>query len=369
MPIIPVAKPEIGEEEILNVNNAMNSGWISSKGPFIHEFENKFSNYCEVKFGVSNSNGTASLHLALRAIGIEPGDEVIVPNLTFIAVPNAVRYCGATPVFVDSTLDYWNIDPQKIEEKISNKTKALVIVHSYGYPCDMKPIMEIAERHNLFLIEDGAEAHGAKYNGKKIGSFGDISCFSFYGNKIITTGEGGMCLTNNEELYDKMLILRDHGMNKKIKYWHDVIGYNYRMTNIQAAIGVAQLSKIDRFIEIRRQQAELYLKLFRENEENKLVRFQNKEKWATPVNWIFSLIINTARVGVDRDKIIDILYENNIESRPLFYPLSHLPPFKTKESFPISEHLSAGGISLPSGVNLKPKDIENIVQTLNQMVK
>lgn len=369
MSIIHVAEPEIGEEEISNVNNAMNSGWISSKGSYILEFERKFSNYCGVKFGVSNSNGTASLHLALRALGIGPGDEVIAPNLTFIAVPNAVKYCGATPVFVDSTLDYWNIDPQKIEEKISSRTKAIVVVHSYGYPCDMKPIMEIAERHNLFLIEDGAEAHGAKYNGKKVGSFGDISCFSFYGNKIITTGEGGMCLTNNEELYDKMMILRDHGMNKNVKYWHDVIGYNYRMTNIQAAIGVAQLSKIDRFIEIRKQQAGLYLKLFREKEENKLIRFQKKEKWATPVNWIFSLIIDTARAGIDRDKIMGGLYENNIESRPLFYPLSHLPPYKTNESFPISEYLSGGGISLPSGVSLKTKDIEIIAQTLNQMVK
>lgn len=369
MAMLHIAEPEIGEEEISNVNNAMNSGWISSKGSYIHEFEEKFSKYCGVKFGVSNSNGTASLHLALRALGIGPGDEVIVPNLTFIAVPNAVKYCGATPVFVDSTFDYWNIDPQKIEEKLSGKTKAIVVVHSYGYPCDMKPIMEIVERHNLFLIEDGAEAHGAKYNGKKIGSFGDISCFSFYGNKIITTGEGGMCLTNNEDFYNKMLILRDHGMNREIKYWHDVIGYNYRMTNIQAAIGVAQLAKIERFIEIRKKQAELYLKLFSEIEENKLVRFQKKEKWSSPVNWIFSLIIDTAKTGINRDKIIGSLYENNIESRPLFYPLSQLPPYKTKESFPISEYLSKGGISLPSAVSLKPKDIEYIVQTLSEMIK
>lgn len=367
--MLHIAEPEIGNEEISNVNNAILSGWISSKGPYISQFEEKFSKYCGVKFGVSNSNGTASLHLALLALGIGPGDEVIVPNLTFIAVPNAIKYCGATPVFVDSTLDYWNIDPEKIEEKISIRTKGIVVVHSYGYPCDMKPIMEISERHNLFLIEDCAEAHGAKYNGKRVGSFGDIACFSFYGNKIITTGEGGMCLTSNEELYDKMLILRDHGMNRSKKYWHDIIGYNYRMTNIQAAIGVAQLAKIDRFIRIRKLQAEVYLKLIGETDGSDLVKFQKKEKWASPVNWIFSLIIDTAKTSIQRDKVIDSLYENNIESRPLFYPLSNLPPYKTKESFPVSEYLSKGGISLPTAVSIKTKDIEYIVQTLNKVIK
>ncbi|NQU99168.1 MAG: DegT/DnrJ/EryC1/StrS aminotransferase family protein, partial [Parcubacteria group bacterium] len=243
--MIQVSKPSLGREELNNVMEAIKSSWISSKGKFITEFEENFAEYCGVKYGIATANGTVALHLALKALKISKGDEVIVPDLTFIATANVVTYCNAKPIFIDSNPDYWCIDPEKIEEKITTKTKAIIPVHLYGHPCDMDAITKIAKKYGLYVIEDAAEAHGAGYKGKKVGSFGDISCFSFYGNKIITTGEGGMCLTNNQKLAERMKILRDHGMSPDKRYWYDVIGFNYRMTNIQAAIGVAQLKKID----------------------------------------------------------------------------------------------------------------------------
>ncbi|KKM16310.1 hypothetical protein LCGC14_1687160, partial [marine sediment metagenome] len=242
--MIPVAEPILGEEELKNVIEAIKTGWISSKGKFITEFENGFARYCGVKFGVTTSNGTAALHLALKALGIKEGDEIIIPDLTFVATASTVKYCNAKPVLVDIHPNYWCIHPEKIEEMITSKTKAIIPVHLYGNSCDMDPIMHIAREHDLYVIEDAAEAHGGKYKGKMLGSFGDISCFSFYANKTITTGEGGMCLTNDKDLAEKMINLRDHGMNKEKRYWHDIIGYNYRMTNLQAAVGVAQLAKL-----------------------------------------------------------------------------------------------------------------------------
>ena len=202
--MIPIAEPCLGKEELSNVIEAVKSGWISSKGKFIEAFEENFARYCGVKYGVATSNGTVALHLALKALDVRMSDEIIVPTLAFIAVANAVTYCNAKPVFVDSHSEYWCIYPDKIEEKITPKTKAIIPVHLYGHPCDMNAVMDIAEDHNLYVIEDAAEAHGAECKGKKVGGLGDISIFSFYGNKIITTGEGGMCLTNNEELAEKM---------------------------------------------------------------------------------------------------------------------------------------------------------------------
>ena len=250
--MIPVAEPSFDEEELKNVVEAVKTGWISSKGKFVKEFEENFANFIGTKYGVATMNGTAALHLALKALNISKGDEVVIPDLGFIATANSVTYCNAKPILVDSHPDYWCIDPFKIEEKITQNTKAIIPVHLYGHPCDMDPIMEIAESHNLYVIEDAAEAHGAEYKGKIVGGFGDINCYSFFANKVITTGEGGMCLTDNDELYQKMILLRDHGMNPQKRYWHDFIGFNYRMTNLQGAVGVAQLKKIDKFLEKKR---------------------------------------------------------------------------------------------------------------------
>ena len=362
--MIPVAEPCLGKEELKNVIEAVKSGWISSKGKFIEEFEEKFARYCGRKYGVATSNGTVALHLALKALGIGKGDEVIVPTLTFVATANAVTYCNAKPVFVDSHPEYWCINPDKIEEKITPRTKAIIPVHLYGHPCDMDLIMKIAEDHNLYVIEDAAEAHGAEYKGEKVGSFGDISCFSFYGNKIITTGEGGMCLTNNEELAEKMKILRDHGMNPTRKYWHDIIGFNYRMTNMQAAVGIAQLKKLDEFVEKKRTIAKLYKEALGELEKKRLIKLHKEMSWAKCVYWMYCILINK-RAKISRDDLIKQLEEKGIETRPFFYPMHVLPPYKNSEEFPVAEEIAKKGINLPSAVGLTKRDVQIISEAIS----
>jgi len=361
--MIPVAEPYIGKGETDNVIKAMKSGWISSKGDFILEFEEKFAKYCGVRYGVATSNGTVALHLALKALDIKSGDEVIVPTLSFIATANAVTYCNTKPIFVDSHPDYWCINPEKIEEKITKNTKAIIPVHLYGHPCDMGAIMDIAEDNNLYVIEDAAEAHGAEYRGRKTGSFGNISCFSFYGNKIITTGEGGMCLTNDEELADKMRILRGHGMNPNKKYWHDVIGFNYRMTNVQAAIGVAQLEKISEMVETKRENAMLYNSLLKEIDG---IGLPPEAKWVKNVYWMYSILVND-KFGMSRDELIVKLGEAGIDTRSFFYPIHIQPPYKDHTGkFPVAEELSRKGVNLPSSVTLKRGNIEYIASKIKE---
>jgi len=354
---IPLTEPAIGTEELRNVTEAVNSGWISSKGPFIKEFEEAFARYVGAKYGVATSNGTAALHLALAALGIGKGDRVIVPTLTFVAVANAVKYTGAEPVFVDSHPEYWCIDPSIIEDKVDNRTKAIIPVHLYGHPCDMDKIVEVASARGLYIIEDCAEAHGAEYNGRKAGSFGIVSCFSFYGNKIITTGEGGMCLTSDEVLKNKMRILRDHGMNPNRKYWHETIGFNYRMTNLQAALGVAQLGKINSLIEKRQDIARTYRELL--SGHNKITPAPEM-RWAKNVYWLYSVLAERTR----RDRLIEQLEKSGIESRPFFYPQHVLPPYNRGLRLPIAEELSTRGINLPSGPNLTRDQIQQVVNSL-----
>ena len=364
--MIPIAEPLLEEEELNNVVEAIKSGWVSSKGKFIPEFEENFARYCGVKYGVATSNGTVALHLALATLGIKEGDEVIVPTLTFIATANAVRYTGAKPIFVDSHPDYWCIDPEKIEGVITPKTKAIIPVHLYGHPCDMAAITDVAKKHRLYVIEDAAEAHGAEYKGRKAGSFGDIACFSFYGNKLITTGEGGMCLTDGKKLAERMRILKDHGMNPNKRYWHDIMGFNYRMTNMQAAIGVAQLEKLDRFILRKREIANWYKEGLRDLEEKGLVKLHPEMPWAKCVYWMYSVLVED-NLGVDRDALMRKLAKSGIETRPLFYPIHVLPPYKNVERFPVAEELSSKGVSLPMGVTLVKKDVATIVSAIREI--
>jgi len=363
--MIPIAEPLLGEEELNNVIAAVKSGWISSKGKFIPEFEEGLARYCGVEYGVATSNGTTALHLALTALGIGRGDEVIVPTLTFIATANAVRYTGAKPVLVDSHPDYWCLDPDQLQEVITPRTKAIIPVHLYGHPCDMNPIMDVAKSHNLYVIEDAAEAHGTAYRGKRVGSFGDIACFSFYGNKIITTGEGGMCVTSNEHLAEKMRVLRDHGMNPGKRYWHDVIGFNYRMTNIQAGIGVAQLARSGRFIEKRREIARWYAAGLKELEAEGRVKLPPEMPWAERVDWVYSILVQDD-LGTGRDELMNRLELAGIEVRPLFYPVHMMPPYKTNKRFPVAEELSRRGISLPFFVNLTEEQVKYITDTIRK---
>lgn len=359
--MIPISEPNLGKEELKNVINCIKTNWISSKGKYVSEFEKKFSKYCGCRFGVSTSSGTTALHLALKALGVGKGDEVILPTLTFAATANVVIHCGAKPVFVDSEPVTWNIDPERIEEKITDKTKVIIPVHLYGHPCDLDPIIDIAKDHGLFIVEDAAEAHGAEYKKRKVGSFGDIGCFSFYGNKIITTGEGGMCITDNEELAERMRILKNHGMDPNKKYWHPFVGFNFRLTNLQAAVGLAQLKKLDKFIKIKRANAKLYNSLLEDVEG---ITLPPEESWAKNVYWMYSILIeNDFRVS--RDKLMKELKEKGVETRPFFYPVHTMPPYHTEEHFPVSEELSRKGISLPSSTNLKKDEIEYITEIIS----
>ena len=358
--MIYVAEPLIDQEEVNKVTECIMSKWISSKGIFLDEFEDKFSAFCETSYGVATSSGTTALHLALKALGISPGDEVIMPALTFVATANAVKYLGAKPVFIDSCPDTWCMDASLIPKYINSRTKAIIAVHLYGQPCCMDEIVNSAEKYNLFLVEDAAEAHGAEYKGRRVGSMGDIGCFSFYGNKIITTGEGGMCVTNNQEYAEKIRHLRGHAMNNNRRYWHSEIGFNYRMTNIQAAFGVAQMSKIDQIIEAKRRNATNYNRLLKNLDGITLPVENNNVKH---VYWMYSILLESCEI---RDKLIDSLLGRGIETRPFFVPMNCLPYFKTNIRCPIAEDLSERGINLPSGANLTEEDIEFIVSNIKE---
>ncbi len=363
--IIPVAEPVIGDEENRLVTEAVKSGWISSKGKFITEFEELFASFIGTEYAVATSNGTTALHLALVSSGIGTDDEVIVPTLTFAATANAVIYTGAKPVFVDSEHETWNIDPEKIEEKITQKTKAIIPVHLLGHPAEMKKILEIAEEHDLLIIEDAAEAHGAEYRGKRVGSIGDVGVFSFYGNKIITTGEGGMLVTNDKKIAERARMLRDHGMSATRRYWHPVIGYNYRMTNIQAAIGCAQMKKIDHFIERKRSNAGLYNTLLSGIPEITLPIEKNRAK---SVYWMYSILLKDKE---GRDRMMAHLKENGVDTRPFFYPIHIMPPYRKfapdNESFSVAEDISERGLMLPSSAGLKNEEIEYIAALIKEI--
>lgn len=349
--MIPVYRPSLGAREREYLLQAMDSTWISSKGEFLDRFEREFASYLGSAHGIATCNGTVSLHLQLEALGIGDGDEVIVPTFTYVASVNAITYTGATPVFVDSDPDYWNLDPTKIEALINERTKAIMVVHLYGHPADMDPIMEIAGRHGLHVVEDAAEAHGAEYKGRKVGTFGIAGSFSFFGNKIITTGEGGMVVTDDAEFAERCRHLRGQGVSPVRTYWHDVVGYNYRMTNLAAAIGVAQLERIEETLEAKRRIADRYAQRLASIPG---VTQQAEMPWATSVHWMVSILVGPRL----RDPLMAFLAERGVDSRPLFYPAHTLPMYARDASFPVAEHLGASGINLPSYPDLTDADID-----------
>tara|TARA_Y100000034_G_scaffold136675_1_gene214810 strand:- start:845 stop:1903 length:1059 start_codon:yes stop_codon:yes gene_type:complete len=346
--MIPVAKPNLEGNELKYISECINGGWISSSGKFITKFEEEFAKFCGTNYATSTSNGTTALHLALLAIGIKEGDEVIVPNLTFATTANVVKHCGATPILVDVEKNTWNISPDEIRKNITLKTKAIIPVHLYGNPCDMNPIMNIAEEHNLIVIEDAAEAHGAEYKGRKVGSIGHIGCFSFFGNKIITTGEGGMCTSNDKKIINKINLLKNHGMTKEKRYWHDQVGYNYRMTNMQAAVGLAQLERVSNFLEKRHKIANIYKKHLKNIEFQKITNNSKHSQWFVSI------------ITKNREKIIEKLKSKGIDTRKVFYPLSEMPPYKNNLTYPNSEYISKNGLSLPTYIDLTEKEIKEI---------
>ena len=349
----PIASTNLIGNELAYVIECVTTNWISSQGEFVSRFEKGFSEYIGTNQGVAVMNGTVALHLALLALGIGPGDEVIVPDLTFAATINAVLYTGARPVIVDVEFESWCIGTKAIEQAITSKTKAIIPVHLYGQPCDMPAIMKLADKHGIKVIEDCAEAHGAEIGGQKVGSFGHINCYSFFGNKILTTGEGGMCLTDDVELADKMRQLRDHGMDRKKRYWHQMVGYNYRITNLQAAIGVGQLERIDAILEKRTQIRKWYEAGLADAPE---IEVQKSIPGRKSVTWLYSATLKHGKIS--RDLLIDKLKLKSVDLRPFFYPLSQMDIYKefAKNPTPISNEVSAQGLSFPTVLSMNEED-------------
>jgi perosamine synthetase len=363
--VIPVYEPLLGEKELEYVTDCVCSGWVSSLGSYVVRFEESFARFCGVRYGTAVANGTVALHLALRTLDIGPGDEVIVPTLTFVATASAVAHAGARPVFVDAEPDTWNLDPAQVEAAITPRTRAIIPVHLYGHPVDMEPILALAEKHKLWVIEDAAESHGAEYKGRRVGGLGHLGCFSFYGNKIITTGEGGMVVTDDQELAQRATFLKDHAMSSVKRYWHPEIGFNYRLTNLQAALGVAQMERIDEVIRIKRQHAAYYNALLANVPG---LTLPPEAPWALSVYWMYSVLVEEA-YGVGRDELMARLQERGIDSRPFFYPIHTMPPYAAGERFPVAEELSRKGINLPSAATLTEDQIAFIAETLRELSK
>ena len=366
----PVCEPYLNGNELKYVTDAVSTGWISSSGSYVKRFEETFSNYCDCKYGVAVCNGTVALHLALAALGIGKGDEVIVPSFTMIATAFAVCYTGAIPVFVDADKDTWNIDVNKIEEKITSKTKAIIPVHIFGNPCDMDKIVEIAKKYNLLIIEDAAESHGAIYKGKKTGSFSDLACFSFFANKNVTTGEGGMVVTNNEEYYKLAKYYKNvcFPVDSPRTYLHDDIGFNYRMSNIHAAIGLAQTEKADEYREMRIRNANLYKKYL---ESVPGIIFQKDEADSINVHWMNSIIIDKNKYGHSKDELVEYLKKNNIETRLLFKSMAKQKSLQKfgcdcSGEYSVTDWLSENGFYLPSASSLIEDDIKHICSVIEE---
>lgn len=357
---IPILSPAIEGNELKYLTDCVRTNWISSQGKYVKKFENIFNELHPDYNSLAVSSGTTALHLSLATLGISEGDEVIVPNITFAATINAVIYCNATPVICEINQENWCIDIDSVRNLISNKTKAIIPVHLYGQPCDMSELVKIANLYNIFLIEDCAEAVGTKINNRRVGTFGDCATFSFFGNKTITTGEGGMVLFRNKSFYEKAKLLRDHGMSKKKKYWHEIVGFNFRMTNLQAAVGVAQMERFDQIIESKQEIFDFYNKKLKNKRGIKKLPANSKEIFNS--SWLFTIILDEK---INRDSLIHNLKENGIELRPTFSPLSEMPPYKEfRKSNKLfnSIFLSNHGVSLPSSPILQKIQLEHIVK-------
>lgn len=363
--IIPVCEPTLTGKEAEYVLDCLESNWISSAGKYIPAFEEKFAAACGCRYGTACANGTVALHLALAALGLEPGDEVILPTFTMIATINAVTYTGATPVLVDSEPHTWNMDVNQVADKITPKTRAILPVHTYGHPVDMDPLLELAGQAGLFVLEDAAEAHGAEYKGRRAGGLGHAAAFSFYANKIITTGEGGMITTNDSKLAALTQNLRDHAFSNERHFWHKFIGFNYRMTNLQAAVGLAQTEHLEQFVENRRRNAALYTELLADIPG--LVT-PPEAGWAKNVFWMYSVLVEE-KFGLTRDQVRAYLARHGIETRTFFIPM-HLQPIYYEafkgQRYPVAEMLCQRGFYLPSASSLTPAQITYITRMVRQ---
>ncbi|MBT6113611.1 MAG: DegT/DnrJ/EryC1/StrS family aminotransferase [Candidatus Marinimicrobia bacterium] len=364
--MIPIFEVTFLGNEKKYLVDCVDTTWISSQGKYISEFEKILAEYHQVNHAIVTSNCTTALHLSLKSLGVGPGDEVICPDLTFIAPANMIVLAGAKLVLVDIDPDTLTIDPKLIEGNINHNTKAIIVVHQFGHAAHMDEIMAIAEKYDLKIIEDNAESIGAKYKGKLLGTFGDITTYSFFGNKIITTGEGGAVLTDNDEVAIKSRELRDHGMSHKKKYYHVDLGYNYRMTNMQAAIGLAQIEKLDYILSLRKEQMNYY---YEELANVDGITLRQYADWCEPVHWLMTLTLDD---NYDRDSFLDYMKNKGIDCRQMINPVHHADHFKSQFSygdFPNSVKISKQSVHLPSGLGLKVNQISEIVETIKSFLR
>ena len=353
--MIPVCEPQVGEREMELVLDCLRTGWISSAGKYLDEFERRWAAYCGMKHGIAVSNGTTALEVAVELLDLQQGDEVILPTFTIISPAQAVARCGGVPVLVDSEPESWQMDVRQIEAKITPRTRAILVVHIYGHPADMDPILDIARRHNLTVIEDAAEVHGAEYKGRKCGGMSPISAFSFYANKLVTTGEGGMVLVQDDALAERARALRNLCFQRKRRFLHDRLGHNFRLTNLQAALGVAQMERLEQTIERKRAIAHAYA--------GRLsglpgVMFPKEQSWARSVFWVCGLLLEKA----DPAALADALRAQGVETRPFFLGMHEQPVFQQMgwfhgERYPVAERLARQGLYLPNGCALGDEDI------------
>jgi perosamine synthetase len=365
---IPISNPALVGNELEYVTDCVKTSWISSVGTYVQRFESAFAAFCGTEHAVTCSNGTTALHLALLALGVKPGDEVIVPTLTYVATANSVVYCSATPVFVDGEPGTWNMDPRKIEALITSRTKGIIVVHLFGHSVDMDPIMDIARRRGLFVLEDAAEAPGAEYKGRRVGSIGHAATFSFFGNKIITTGEGGMVTTNDRALADEVRRLKNHGMDPQRKYWFPTVGFNYRLTNEDSAIGLGQVEKMDWHLAQREQIASWY-KEFLQGAPR--LAWQAEEAWARHVWWLFTIVMDDD-VPLTRFELIELLKARNVEGRQIIYPIHQLPPYQSAShegKFPIADRTVDRGLHLPTWAGLTRDQVQHVCRSVVESIE
>ncbi len=361
---IPLYKPDITLLEKELVNKCLNDGWISSRGEFVSRFEDDFSHYLGCSHAIACCNGTVALHLALLALGIGPGDDVLVPSFTYIASVNAIKYVGANPVFIDINETDWQISVQDLLKKITPQTKAVIAVHLYGGACNLEDLGNICNEHSLFLIEDCAESIGALYRGRHTGTYGDISTFSFFGNKTITTGEGGMVVTQDPRLAALINKYKGQGLSDGQEYWHDVIGFNYRMTNICAALGVAQLTRIKDVCTAKRKLHSRYVAGLK----NTPVTFQHHNDYVDPVHWLTVILVESQQ---KRDELRTILAKHGIETRPTFNPVHMMPPYSSNGSsiLDMTQNVAFRGICLPSWPGLDDIEVDMICEIISKNVQ
>lgn len=362
--IILTAGPSISGKEVKYVNDALKNGWNFHYRDYINRFEKAFAQYVGVKYAWATSSGTGALHSGLMALDVKKGDEVIIPEITFVASANVVKFTGATPVFIDVDRKTWCMDTYEFEKKITKKTKAVMPVHIYGNVCNMKEIRRISKKYNIAIIEDACPSLGAEFNGKKTGSLGDVAAFSFQGAKITVTGEGGMLVTNNKKIYERAVYFGDNAKDSKKVFWNTDVAYMYRMSNLLAALGLAQLERIDFFIKRKREIFERYYDAL-SDVPGLLMNFEDKN--TKSIFWMSSIVLDKD-IKISRNNLRKRLKERMIDTRPFFYPVSMFPMFK-EENTPNAHHIGHNGINLPSGINLTTQEIDYIAQQIKDILK